>query len=226
MRRIKSIVKVISRRIKVYGKPKIFCIGLNKTGTTSLEKEMLELGFIVGNQMKGTKLLYDWSKRDFNLLRKLCNSAEFFQDAPFSYPFTFIVLDQMFPNSKFILTERDNAEVWYNSLTKFHSKLWGDGLNPPTIQELKKAPGPNPGFRYDSMTLVKNVPLDQPYKKEVLIDYYETHNKYVKEYFRHTKNKLLTINVSIPEDYKRFCDFIGRKTEKSEFPWENKTKNL
>lgn len=226
MSKIKIIGKMISDRIKVYGKPKIFCIGLNKTGTTSLEKEMLELGFIVGNQMRGTRLLYDWSKRDFRRIRNLCYTAQFFQDSPFSYPFTFIILDQMFPNSKFILTERDNAEVWYKSLTKFHSKLWGDGIHPPTTEELKNAPGPKKGFRYDSRFLVTDVPLDQPYKKDFLIDYYETHNKYVKEYFRHSQNKLLVINISKPEDYKRFCDFIGKEAKKTSFTWANKTSDI
>src|SRR5699024_6920924 len=104
------------------------------------ETEMKNFGFIIGDQMRGTKLLYDWAERDFTSLKKLCKTAQFFQDAPFSFPFTYIVLDQMFPDSKFILTERDNVEVWYNSITKFHSKLWGDGVNPPTREQLKKAP--------------------------------------------------------------------------------------
>ena len=35
--------------LRVAGKQKVFCIGLNKTGTTSLQKEMIDLGYVVGN---------------------------------------------------------------------------------------------------------------------------------------------------------------------------------
>ena len=97
------------------GKPKVFCIGLNKTGTTSLKKESGLQGYTVGNQRQAELLFDDWVKRDFKRIIRYCHTAEFFQDAPFSYPYTFIALDQAFPGSKFILTLRDNADEWYYS---------------------------------------------------------------------------------------------------------------
>jgi len=85
--------------IRVIGKQKIFCIGLNKTGTTSLKVEMEKLGYVVGNQLQAELLFDDWIKRDFKRLIRYCYTAQFFQDIPFSCPYTFITLDHAFPGS-------------------------------------------------------------------------------------------------------------------------------
>jgi len=122
-------------RIKSLGKPKIFGIGNNKTGTTSLKAAMGELGFIVGHQRPAEKLMEDWAKRDFSPIISYCKSGQFFQDVPFSKPYTYVVLDHEFPGSKFILTVRGSPEQWYNSLTEFHAKLWGKNGRIPTKED-------------------------------------------------------------------------------------------
>ncbi|MGZ4035071.1 MAG: sulfotransferase, partial [Bacteroidia bacterium] len=113
------------QRLVFKKKVKIFCVGFNKTGTTSLKKALEDLNYTVGNQSAGEWMVDDWAKRDFSALDQFCKTADAFQDIPFSFPFTYMYLDQKFKGSKFILTERDSAEEWYNSLLNFHSKLWG-----------------------------------------------------------------------------------------------------
>ena len=108
-----------------FRKSKIFCIGQVKTGTTSFESSLKELGFRMGNQPSIELLLKDWGKRNFKPIIEYCRSADAFQDEPFSLPFTFQAPDQAYPKSKFILTIRDSAEQRYQSLTNFHSKLFG-----------------------------------------------------------------------------------------------------
>ncbi len=98
--------------------PKIFCVGLNKTGTTSLEKALKDLGYRMGDQNKAHALLFDYEKRDFKSIINFCKTADAFQDAPFSYHFTYLFLEQYFPDSKFILSVRSNSEEWYNSILK------------------------------------------------------------------------------------------------------------
>ena len=215
--------KAILSTIKAIGKPKIFCVGLNKTGTTSLKKEMEIQGYTVGDQRKAELLFDDWVKRDFKRIIRYCRTAEFFQDVPFSYPFTFIAMDQAFPGSKFILTTRDSAEEWYNSLIHFHGKLWGNGNVPPTTEDLKNATYIYKGFPYYSRFRVHNVSEDDPYKKDVMFGYYNTHNKIVTDYFRYRSGDLLVINLKNSEDYLNFCNFIGCKPTNDGFPWENKT---
>ena len=204
-------------------KPKIFCIGLNKTGTTTIEKVLKDFKYKLGNQEKGELLFKDWYKRDFSSIIKLSKTAEAFQDAPFSFPFTFIALDQYFANAKFILTVRDSPEQWYNSLVTHHSKVWADGINPPTSEDLKNAKYLYKGFAYESSKVIFNTPEGDPYNKEILFEYYTNHNYQVMEYFRSRPEKLLVINVSNDSDYIRLCDFLNKKPIHKTFPWENKT---
>ncbi|MBI3882938.1 MAG: hypothetical protein HY305_01625, partial [Sphingobacteriales bacterium] len=107
--------------------PKIFCIGRNKTGTTSIEKAFIDFGYTVGNQRQAELLLSNYIKNDFDSIVSYSKSAQVFQDSPFSYPETYMHLDKAFPNSKFILSVRDSSEQWYNSITSFHAKLFGNG---------------------------------------------------------------------------------------------------
>lgn len=220
---LKRKAKNIYTTFRSFNKQKIFCVGLHKTGTTSLKKEMELQNFIVGNQRQAELLFDDWVKRDFRGLIRYCHTAQFFQDSPFSYPYTFIAMDLAFPGSKFVLTVRDSAEKWYQSLTRFHGKLWGNGNIPPTSEDLRHANYIYKGFPYHSRFKVHDVPENDPYKKDILLDYYETHNKNVRDYFRHRPDDLLVINLKEKDDYSRFCHFIGVKQIRDCFPWENKT---
>ena len=115
----------------VQGKTKHFCIGRNKIGTTSLKCIFEDLGFIVGNQ-RAAELLTDryYFSQDFSPITEYCRTAQVFQDVPFSYPETYRHLDAAYPNSKFILSVRDNADQWYQSITRFHSKHFENGQIP------------------------------------------------------------------------------------------------
>ena len=215
--------KKLYTTIRLINKPKVFCVGLNKTGTTSLREAMQDLGYVIGNQREGELLFNDWVNRDFSKIIRYCQSAEFFQDVPFSYPYTFINVDQAFSNSKFILTVRDNPEQWYNSLVNFYGKLFGNGKVPPTIEDLKKANYVYQGFPYDSLKKVLNVSDDNLFNKEILIESYNSHNKIVIDYFRHREKDLLVLNVGEKNAYKKLCDFLNKKSESTAFPWKNKT---
>ena len=63
----------------------------------------------------------------------MAKTAQFFQDAPFSY--LYIFMDGALPNRKFILTVPDKEEEGYNSLIRFHGKLLGNGNIPPTVED-------------------------------------------------------------------------------------------
>ena len=202
---------------------KIFCIGFNKTGTTTIEKTLKEFNFKLGNQIKGELLIFDWYKRDFKKIIKLCKTANAFQDVPFSLPFTYIILDQYFKNAKFILSIRNNEDQWYNSLTKFHSKLFSDGSAIPTCKQLKEAEYRYKGFVYQTFKLIYNTKDDDIYNKETLINLYNNHNYLVKEYFKSRPEKLIVINVSKKNDYFRLCEFLNIKPLRDDFPWKNKT---
>ncbi|EDZ95792.1 TPR repeat-containing protein [Limnospira maxima CS-328] len=203
---------------------KIFCIGRNKTGTTSLEKALRDLGFKLGNQRAGELLIKDWALRNFQPIFELAYTADAFQDIPFSLPYTYQALDQHFPNAKFILSIRNNAQDWYESMVRFHSKLWADGVRVPTAEDLKNANYVWKGYPYEIRKLTYNISSDDNlYDKKTLISHYINYNESVCDYFRHRPEKLLIINVSKPDDYKKMFHFIGKEPIAYQFPWLNKS---
>ncbi|QUE32379.1 hypothetical protein IMS64_07105 [Francisella philomiragia] len=222
-----SLAKDIDTKINplyVKDRTKYFCIGRNKTGTTSLKKAFEDLGFIVGDQREA-EWLFDkyFFDNKFNEIVEYCKSAEVFQDVPFSHFGTFVHLDKAYPGSKFILTLRDSPEQWYNSITKFHAKLFGKDGRVPTYEDLETAEYMRKGF----MTRVidgHGTSAKDPYNKEIMIRHYDRHNQYIIDYFKDRPDDLLVINLSEKGSYQKFCEFIGSECSADDtFPWENKT---
>ena len=203
--------------------PKIFCIGHNKTGTTTIEAVLKDFGYKLGNQVQGELLLDAWYHRDFKEIIKFCKTADAFQDVPFSLPYTYQHLDVAFPKAKFILTERDSAEQWYNSLTTFHSKLWAHGEHIPTAEDLKQASYRYKGYSYKANRCIYDTPETDIYNKELMQRFYLNYNESIKTYFKSRPEKLLVINVSKSQDYATLCGFLGQPITKTDFPWVNKT---
>jgi hypothetical protein len=213
----------IGRIGKIASKQKIFCIGRNKTGTTSLKIAAKDLGFEVGNQKAAELLFKDYLKRDFRSLVRYCETAEFFQDIPFSLPYTYQILDYAFPDSKFILSVRDSAEQWYESFIRFQIKVNGVDGRLPTKEELLANDRVFKGFAYWTKNDVYQTEDDDPYNKDILIRHYNNYNSTVQHYFRQRTN-LLVINVAETNSYYRFCEFLNREPVYDRFPWVNRTK--
>lgn len=213
-------------RPKTACKEKIFCIGANKTGTTSLKRAFVELGFKVGDQREAELLKRDIVEKDYKPLLHYCRSAQVFQDVPFSQGITYKILDESFPGSKFILSIRDSDEQWYNSMTKFHAKVFGNG-ELPTWEVLKKTRYVYRGYAYENRREVYGLTEeDEPYDKNILTSYYNKRNQEIIDYFKNRPSSLLVINLSETDSYQKFCDFLGVKSKRIDFPWENKTSEL
>lgn len=192
-------------------KQKIFCVGFNKTGTTSLGKAMGELGFSVGDQKIAENLHREYSQRDFKkIIRHSC-------------PFTYIALDLNFKDAKFILTVRDSSEQWYNSISKFHSLKWGKNGNLPSKEDLIEADYVFKGYPWIMNRIMFQSPEDNPYDKNILIAAYERHIENVQEYFKDRPNSLLVLNVAEEGAYQKLSAFLNIKTDKTDFPWLKKT---
>lgn len=205
---------------------KYFCIGRNKTGTTSLKKAFSDLGFKIGNQRVAEMLILEYARANFELIIKYCKTAQVFQDVPFSFPDTYRHLDKAFPGSKFILTIRDSPEQWYKSLVNFHSRLFGGGQI-PTAEQLKNASYVWKGWMWLSNRINYNTPEDDIYNKDILIQHYKDHNNRVLEYFKDRPNDLLVLNLAEKGAYQKFLNFIGMShSPHDDFPWINKTSEL
>jgi hypothetical protein len=202
---------------------KYFCVGRNKTGTTSLKKAFGDLNFIIGNQRIAEEL-YDkyYFEKNFKPIIDYCRSAQVFQDVPFSCPETFKHLDKAYPNSKFILTVRSSSEQWYRSLTRFHAKKFGMNGRIPTSEDLKNATYIRKGFLYNTVKL-HGTPDASPYNKRIMTAHYNKHNRDVMGYFENRPEDLLILNLEEKDSYQKFIDFLGIKSPYAKFPWLNKT---
>jgi len=216
-------VSEVIGRVRSTGKTKYFCIGRNKTGTTSIAKAFSELGFLVGDQSIAEELTDEYYYvGNFEPIIRYCTTAQVFQDQPFSLPETFKHLDKAFPGSRFILTIRHSSEEWYQSLTRFHAKKFGRNGQLPTANDLQNADYVRKGFMYNVVKLY-GTSDEEPYEKEILIAHYDAHNQSVTSYFANRPGDLLVINVAEAGSYKMFAQFSGTTPTRTEFPWENRT---
>lgn len=199
----------------------MFCIGRNKTGTTSLEKVFFDWGYRIGDQIKAELLLKQYKTGSWKSIIDYCKTADAFQDAPFSWPYTWLVLHEHFPAAKFILTVRE-SEDWYKSLTSYHSKLFADGERIPTREDLMKATYRYPGYIWESNRAVWKTPENDIYNKAMMIENYERHNEDVRHFFKNEAN-FIELDVSQQGCYQRLADFLGKKPLQENFPHLNKT---
>src|SRR5690606_38030735 len=164
-----------------------------------------------------------YNSNEWNKIIKFCKSAQAFQDAPFSWPYTWLFLYKAYPKAKFILTIREE-EAWYNSITKFHTKLFSKENKVPTKQELMEANYRYKGFIREVNRAVWKTPEDDLYNKELLLKNYRSHNESILHFFKNKPN-FLCIDVSKEDSYVKLAEFIGRYPLHDKFPHLNKTEN-
>lgn len=208
---------------RAYSDEKIFCVGRNKTGTTSINRALNDLGYLVAPQKPAEMLIEQWAKRDFRALTRFCCQYDAFQDVPFSYPYTYQQMDQAFPNAKFILTIRDSADEWYRSVTRYHARDVGcNGV--PTAEDVKRHPYRYKGYAWDCQRLLYGISEYQAYDPDIYKAHYESHNSAIIDYFRWKPEKLLILNVKEENAFWKLGKFLGKPVAKgAEFPWENRT---
>lgn len=219
--RIGSRIARSTNRLRFGTAPKVFCIGRNKTGTTSLGQALKDFGFVLGNQTEAELLIHDYAQRNFEPIAAYCLGAQAFQDFPFSLPYTYIAMDYAFPGSKFILSVRKNEEEWYRSLVQFHGKRYGiEGI--PSKENLQNDTYKYKGWMWQANRIIYNTPEDDPFNEQMLKEHYLRHNEDVVRYFRH-RTDLLVLNLAEKDSYPKLCHFLDQEPQYAEFPWLKKT---
>lgn len=209
---------------------KIFCIGLSRTGTTSLCEaiSMLDIPTIhypiqlfVQPEMISGELSFEPSisrgmykkwmfKKELNALKEkdfasVLDKNICFGDLPI--PLLYKQLDQKYPRSKFIYTYR-NEEKWLHSMKWLFNKgpiLWNQG-------------GIDDEIRYVTYGSEK-------YDKKSLLNAYKSHHDDVLEYFKNRTDDFLQINIDQSRiTFADICPFLGLEVPKFEFPKSNKAK--
>jgi len=176
---------------------KVFGIGLNKTGTTTLG----QCGKILGLRCTSCDktLLENFVVRnDFSRIIQKVDNYDLFEDWP--WPLIYKQLDEMCPGSKFILTIRSSEEKWLESLKKHSMRTH------PTKHCRKLAYG-----------------FDFPHKHEKEhIEFYRRHNDSVRSYFDNRTNDFLEICWENGDGFEKLCNFLGYGVPDVPLPHANK----
>src|SRR5690606_35768891 len=138
-------------------------------------------------------LMFDNYIRGLTSFKKIlnyCDTAEFFQDVPFSFPGFWKEVYKKYPDAYYILTVRDSSEKWFGSLFKFHSQVYGDGKTLSEANLKNSYNGTGMAWRFINY-VYPNIELynENEYKK-----IYEKHNKEIVEFFI-GKDNFLKINI-------------------------------
>lgn len=171
-------------------KQKVFVIGFQKTGTTSLEHALQFLGYRVYGGDKN--LLKFNSKSDLNdYILKTLENWDVVQDMP--WPLFYKELHKLYPEAKFILTIRDTNK-WIQSVVKYFASI-----------------------RVPMHKKIYHVPCAEGHE-EVYKKVYNKHNEEVLNFFK-DKTNFIVMEQGKNFNYKTLCLFLGiKEAPKVNFP--------
>lgn len=177
---------------------KIFEIGVMKTGTSSLGAAYRRLGY---KTMKWHPVAYDKfiesEHTDYKCLFDIIDQYDAFEDGPW-HDCDFRKLDEHYPNSKFIILERDD-QSWIRSMELHNSPAY----------DINKIPKK---YLYDEWVHDRLNTIDRKlkWKKEK----YNT----IKDYFKDRQDDLLIMNICSGEGWEKLCPFLNKKIPSVPFP--------
>lgn len=166
---------------------KIFCVGFQKTGTSSLTVALENLGYRVGAAHKKINKVLDPHAADADAVVKAVtvqcmDELDALQDSP--CPFMFEDLDKAFPSSKFILTYRP-VESWLSS----YARYFPDENNP--LRE----------WMY-------GVPRFSGHE-DTYREIYESQNSQIRRYFQNRPKDFLELNLAEGQGWYELVAFLG-----------------
>lgn len=179
--------------------PKVFGIGLNKTGTTTLGRCFVKLGY--NHCSFHGPLMIQYGSGNLQAAMDFAAKFNSFEDWP--WPLLYRRLSERYPTAKFILTIRMTPAIWLRSITS-HSKR---------VRESE--------FR----TIAYGKPNPEENEEEYLATYL-AHNREVMEYFAKTPDRLISLCWEKGDDWIKLCDFLGKPVPKDRFPHLNKSPDL
>jgi hypothetical protein len=178
---------------------KVFCIGMFRTGTTSLSKSLEILGYNVSSlpwwkPFNTTPMIFDvWYEMDYdwdqymNVIWEYTLKYNSFSDYP--WMFLYHKCYEWYPFSKFILTVRDPYE-----LAESEYRWW----------------------------VYHNIPIEKFPSKSKFVDRYVKHYTSVINFFD-SKDNFLQMNIFDGDGWDVLCNFLNKPIPDVEFPHLNKT---
>jgi glycosyltransferase involved in cell wall biosynthesis len=138
MAQVKYLMKSLTNLPANIFKRKVFCISMQRNGTTSVGDFLSQHGYRVARyeDARRNKWTYFWSIGDYKKIfhSVAFNSFQAYEDDPWWMPDFYKYLFHKYPKAKFILFYR-NSDKWFNSMvkhsdgktlgnTRIHSKIY------------------------------------------------------------------------------------------------------
>jgi len=175
----------------INGKDRVFGLGLNKTGTTTLGVCLRTLGY--RHAPFAGKLLPAVKQGQLDEAFEFATAYESFEDWP--WPLMYRELEERYPEARFILTTRSDSEAWYESLC-LHAERTG--------------PTPERSLVYG---------FDRPQGHAVEHKrFYEEHNQAVLAHFAGRPESLLHVCWDKGASWPQLCAFLGEDIPRQRFP--------
>lgn len=180
---------------------RIFGIGLNKTGTSSLQDAMrilgvgpiLSAGIVHKHGLVQRVLLHG----DFETAVRFAGIYRFFEDRPWNIGDMYRRLDERYPGSRFILTVRDK-DRWWRSVERWLT------VTKPRIADLYRI-----HFRVESVT------------RDSMIASYLRYNDEVRRHFA-GRADFLEMNIEAGDGWTPLCGLLDLPVPDAPFPHRNR----
>lgn len=223
--------KVINPKFsKTNKKQNIICIGLNKTGTSSFAYSMEKVGLKLAKEdLVFNKCVQDVYHGDLNSTFSILENERFnlYDDMPFSFPKMYEKIYARRPDDVYVLTIRNNVETWVKSVINCYPILQNGTKSQWSDKSYFHLKLPSEDYRFlinietplfDSWNIVDNFDLEKK-----LTNLYNNHYENTVKFFSENKSNFMIVDVSKKGELKRFCDWLGIKTDCEDFDWINKT---
>ena len=174
-------------------RPKVFCIGFHKTGTKSLGHALKRLGYRVAGPVGARNPRI--AQQAVAIALALATDFDAFNDNP--WPMLYKTLDATFPDSRFILTMRDEKR-WMRSMVDYFGtkdtpmRRWIYGAGTPRGNEA------------------------------TYLARYRRHNAEVLAYFA-GRDDFLVLDLERGQGWAELCAFLGAAVPEHPFPHLNRT---
>lgn len=174
-------------------KPKVFCIGTLKTGTTSIGTALRMLGY--KHTGFSEPLLEELKRGNKQVVIDFARKYEAFDDWPWAVADFYVDLDRAFPGSRFIYTDRALIP-WARSYYRYFysDPNWPHGT-PATFDD----------------TFPDLIMARRDRKRRIL------------KYFEGRTADLLVIDVTAGDGWEKLCPFLGLDVPSEPFPHSNRT---
>ena len=195
---IKALKLRVKRR-KPADSVKVFCIGLQKTGTTTFQKCMETLGY--DHKGNSPEIFSEWLRNNKSAVFDIIEKYDSFDDVPY-----FVLYREIFARygarARYVLTLRSSPEIWLESM-KAHA--------------LQSRPWTS---NFDN---IYGHPYPHGYENKFL-HFYTAHVEGVRQFFRDqgAQDSLCELCWENGDGWGKLCAFLGKPPPNVPFPHSRK----